>query len=154
MKQMKNLFFIAGLLLLISCKKDDFKPYYNWDRDFGPYNRISADSLTFDGDLTIQGNPKGFTSVISYTSPIDQRVHIKSNLNLYSTGDFKYFLSTSDTYAAISEHDIYGGVNGVPKLEIDNISLAKGQVLHVYIGISKTNTTIYRNGSYLLIERY
>jgi hypothetical protein len=155
MELMKNLLLLFVVLGFLSCKKDEeVKPWYNWDRSFGPYNRISADSIPLSNSITLNGNPYEIVSVISYTSDTSCRVHIKANINLFSTGDFKYFLAINDIYRTISEHDIYGGVNGFPKLEIDNIDLKKGDVVHCYVGYTRDKVMVSPKGSYLLVERY
>jgi hypothetical protein len=152
MKQMKYIYIVFIALTLFSCRKEEVTPWRNWMKDFGPYDRISADSITFSNDITLAANPKGIVSVVSYTADTICKVHIKSKLNIFSSGDFQYYIDVNGSTKTY--HEVFGGVNGFPKLEVDEISLRKGDVVNCYIGYSNAQVTVNRKGSYFLVEKY
>jgi hypothetical protein len=148
---MKNIVIILTLLFFASCHKENIPPKSIWDKTFGPYNVLNKDSITFSQDMIFPGNEQIFVAA-SFVADSNMTIHSKAVLNLYTQNILKFYIAVNGITKA--NNDASGGFNGLKTLEIDGIDLLTGDKLECYIGYSKDNITLYKEGSYFLIESY
>jgi hypothetical protein len=149
---MKNIIFILAIVVLGSCSKKEYvHPKSIWDKTFGPYNVIDTYTIANANDLVLSGQKDQIYSALTFIADTNITVHSIASVNLYTTKWVAFRLTVNGVLIACD--DGVNGLNGVRRLEVDGISLKKGDKLECMVGYSSYDVTVYKD-SYLIVESY